>query len=33
VALRVRRIIAESLGVEYEWVHPSLRFLEDLGAE
>jgi hypothetical protein len=33
VALRVRRIVADSLGVEYERIYPSSRFVEDLGAE
>jgi hypothetical protein len=31
VALRVRRIVAEQLGVDYERVYPSSRFVEDLG--
>ena len=33
VALRVRRIVAEQLGIEYERVHPSARLFEDLGAD
>jgi hypothetical protein len=33
VALKVRRIIAEHLAVEYERVYPSSRFVDDLGAE
>jgi hypothetical protein len=33
VALRVRRIIAERLTVEYERVHPSMSFVEDIGAD
>lgn len=33
VALRVRRIVAEQLGVEYERVYPSSRFVDDLGAD
>jgi hypothetical protein len=33
VALKVRRIVAECLGVEYERVYPSTRFFEDLGAD
>jgi hypothetical protein len=33
VALKVRRIIADSLGVDYERVYPSSRFVEDLGAD
>jgi hypothetical protein len=32
VALKVRKIVAEYFGVEYERVHPSARFIEDLGA-
>ena len=33
VALKVRRIFADSLGVEYERVYPSSRIAEDLGAD
>jgi hypothetical protein len=33
IALRVRRIVADQLGVEYERVHPSSSFVNDLGAE
>jgi hypothetical protein len=33
IALRVRRIVADQLGVEYERVHPSSSFANDLGAE
>ena len=33
VALKVRRIVAECLGVEYERIYPSSRFAEDLGAD
>ena len=33
VALRVRRIIAEFLPVEYERIHPSMSFIEDIGAD
>jgi hypothetical protein len=33
IALKVRRIVAENLGVEYDRIYPSARFLEDLGAE
>jgi hypothetical protein len=33
VALRVRRIIAKRLAVEYERVHPSMNFIEDIGAD
>ncbi len=32
-ALKVRRILSESLGVEYERIYPSSRLIEDLGAE
>ena len=31
VALRVRAIVAEQLGVEYARLHPAMRFVEDLG--
>ena len=30
VALRVRRIVSDSLGVEYERIHPDQSFVEDL---
>jgi hypothetical protein len=33
VALKVRRIAADTLGVEYERIYPSTRFVEDLGAD
>jgi hypothetical protein len=33
VALKVRRIVADYFGIEYERVHPSTRFVEDIGAE
>lgn len=33
IALGVRRIVAENLGVDYERVHPSMYFQEDLGAD
>lgn len=33
VALKVRKIVAEHFGVEYDRVHPSASFVEDLGAE
>ena len=33
VALKVREIVAEYFGVEYERVHPSMTFTEDLGAD
>lgn len=32
VALKVRRIVAEHLAVEYELIYPSSTFNEDLGA-
>ena len=33
VALKVRRMVAEYFGVEYERVHPSTSFVRDLGAD
>jgi len=33
VALGVRRVIADSLSVDYERIHPSARLVADLGAE
>jgi hypothetical protein len=33
IALKVRRIIADSLGIEYERIHPSMRFVEDIGTD
>ena len=33
VALKVRRIVAEYFGIAYERVHPSMTFIEDLGAD
>jgi hypothetical protein len=33
VALRVRRIVADQLGVEYDRIYPSSRFVDDLGAD
>jgi hypothetical protein len=33
VALKVRRIVAEYFAVEYECVHPSMSFIEDIGAD
>lgn len=33
VALKVRRIVADQMGVDYERIHPSTRFVEDLGAD
>lgn len=31
VALKVRRIVADYFGIEYERVHPAMGFVEDLG--
>lgn len=33
VALRVRRIISNSLGIEYERIHPEQSFVNDLDAD
>ena len=33
VALKVRRIVADHLAVEYERIHPSMNFIEDIGAD
>jgi hypothetical protein len=33
VALKVRRIVADAFGIEYERVYPSSRFVEDLDAD
>lgn len=33
IALKVRRIIADQLGIDYERIHPSMTFVEDLGAD
>jgi hypothetical protein len=33
VALKVRRIVSDNLGVEYERIYPSTRFAEDIGAD
>jgi hypothetical protein len=33
VALKVRRMFADFLGVEYERIYPSSRIAEDLGAD
>ncbi len=33
VALKVRRIVAEYFAIEYERVHPSMTFIEDIGAD
>lgn len=30
IALRVRRIVSEQLGVNYDQVHPSFHFVDDL---
>lgn len=31
IALKVRRIVSEQLGLEYSRLHPAMRFVEDLG--
>jgi hypothetical protein len=33
VALKVRRLVAEYFAIEYERVHPSMTFVEDLAAD
>jgi hypothetical protein len=33
IALRVRRIVADTLGVEYARIYPSSSFVNDLGAD
>lgn len=33
IALKVRRIVSNSLGVDYDRIHPDARFVEDLGAD
>ncbi len=33
VALKVRRIVADQLGIEYERIYPSSSFVNDLGAD
>jgi hypothetical protein len=33
VAIRVRRIVSEQLGIEYERVYPEQKFVEDLGCD
>ncbi|WP_422929244.1 hypothetical protein [Singulisphaera sp. PoT] len=33
IALKVRRIVSNSLGVDYERIHPECRFVDDLGAD
>ena len=31
IALKVRRIVADQAGIQYERIYPSSRFVEDLG--
>jgi hypothetical protein len=33
IALKVRRILSDQLGVEYERIYPSSRIVDDLGAD
>lgn len=33
VALKVRRIVSENLGVDYQRIYPLTRFIDDLGAD
>jgi hypothetical protein len=33
VALKVRQIVAEYFAIPYERVHPSMTFVEDIGAD
>ncbi len=33
VALKVRRIVAKHFAVEYERIHPSMSFIDDIGAD
>ena len=33
VALKVRRIVADQLGIEYERIYPSSTFVNDLGCD
>jgi hypothetical protein len=33
VALKVRRIVANHFGIDYERVHPSMSFIDDMGAD
>jgi hypothetical protein len=33
VALKIRRIVADHFAIEYERVHPSMTFIEDIGAD
>jgi hypothetical protein len=33
VALKVRMMVAEYFGIPYERVHPSMSFIEDIGAD
>lgn len=30
IALKVRRIVSEQLGVAYEYIHPEQKFIDDL---
>ena len=32
-AIRVRRIVSEQLGIEYERVYPEQKFVDDLGCD
>lgn len=33
IALKVRRIVSDQCGVEYERIYPSSRLIDDLGAD
>jgi hypothetical protein len=33
IALRVRRIVSDQLGVDYDRIHPSSSFVNDLGCD
>lgn len=33
VALKVRRLVADHFAIEYARVHPSMSFVEDIGAD
>ena len=33
IALRVRRMVSTSLGIEYERIYPDQRFVDDLGCD
>ncbi|MEO1614766.1 MAG: hypothetical protein AAFV88_02890 [Planctomycetota bacterium] len=33
VALRVRRVISEQLGIPYDQIYPEQRFVDDLGCD